>query len=437
MSRSPRPAAAVDTVYALSSGLPPAAIAVVRVSGPDSRDVVIRLAGSLPAPRHASLRKLRDPADGTLLDEALLLWFPGPASATGDDLAELHLHGGQAVVAAVGRALASMPGLRPAEPGEFTRRAFLNGRLDLAAVEGLGDLLVAETEAQRRAALAAAGGALGREVERWRVRLLALAAKVEASLDFADEADVALDREPLTRDIGALAVDIAAALRRAPAERLRDGLRVVIAGPPNAGKSTLLNALAGREVAITAATAGTTRDRIEAPVAIAGMPFLLVDTAGLRATADDIEAEGVIRATAAINEADILLWLGDDNPPHAAAAIVRVHARADLPGREHAPDGADVVLSCMRGTGLDAIIERVAGIGRGMLPREGEASANARQRSLLRQAHTALHGAGGEHDELLVAEQLRAARVALDAITGRAGVEEMLDSLFASFCVGK
>ena len=437
MSASPRPMAAADTIYALSSGLPPAAIAVMRVSGPMTGEALVRLCGALPPPRCATLKSLRDPADGSLLDKALLLWFPAPASATGEDLAELHLHGSRAVVAAVGTVLAAMPGMRAAEAGEFTRRAFINGRLDLAAVEGLGDLLVAETEAQRRAALAASGGALGREIEGWRLRTLDLAAAVEATLDFADEADVTIDRQRMAEAIMALAQDMAAALARPSAERLRDGLRVVIAGPPNAGKSSLLNALVGREAAITSPHAGTTRDRIEAPVSLAGLPFLLIDTAGLRDAVDVVEAEGVERAAAAVEDADILLWLDDDAVPVTAGVVVRVHARADMPARAVTPAGMDITLSVRSGRGLDALTDRLIEIGRGLLPREGEASLNARQRSLVMQAQEAVFGTGVQRDDLLVAEGLREAMAALDRITGRAGVENMLDRLFAGFCIGK
>lgn len=437
MSASPRPMAAADTIYALSSGLPPAAVAVMRVSGPMTGEALVRLCGALPPPRRATLKSLRDPADGSLLDKALLLWFPAPASATGEDLAELHLHGSRAVVAAVGTVLAAMPGMRAAEAGEFTRRAFINGRLDLAAVEGLSDLLVAETEAQRRAALAASGGLLGREIEGWRLRTLDLAAAVEATLDFADEADVTIDRQRMAEAIMALAQDMTAALARPSAERLRDGLRVVIAGPPNAGKSSLLNALVGREAAITSPHAGTTRDRIEAPVSLAGLPFLLIDTAGLRDAVDVVEAEGVERAAAAVEDADILLWLDDDAAPVTAGVVVRVHARADLPARALTPAGMDITLSVRSGRGLDALTDRLIEIGRGLLPREGEASLNTRQRSLVMQAQEAVFGTVVQRDDLLVAEGLREAMAALDRITGRAGVENMLDRLFAGFCIGK
>lgn len=418
-----------DTIYALSSGAPPAAIAVVRISGPDADAALEALAGRLPEPRRAALRPLR--RDGELLDHALVLRFPGPASATGEDLAELHLHGGRAVVAAVLAALAAVPGLRAAEPGEFTRRAFRNGRIDLAEAEGLADLLGAETETQRRAALALAGGGLSRQVESWQARLLAAAADVEARLDFDDEADVAGQGAGTA---GALAADLAdeieAWLARPSAERLRDGVRVAIAGPPNAGKSSLLNALVGREVAIVTKIAGTTRDLIEAPVAIGGIPFLLIDTAGLRDSEDPVEAIGVERARRSAAAADILLWLGppDEAPPHA----VRVHAKSDL-----GPGEGDVQLSAVTGAGLAALAAMLVDKARKLLPAEGEVALNARHRAALSEALNHLREAVSADDLLIAAEALRLARAALDRVTGRAGVEDMLDALFGRFCIGK
>ena len=313
----------MDTIYAVSSGAPPAAIAVLRLSGAGAFAAVRALAGELPEPRRAALRALRQ--EGNLLDRALVLLFPGPDSATGEDVAELHVHGGRAVIRAVEAALAGMPGLREADPGEFTRRALANGRIDLSEAEGLGDLLAAETEFQRRAAIRSAEGAVRREVEGWTARLLAIAARAEAILDHSDEDDVEPDAQ--LHRAAELAADIEAVVERAPVERLRDGIRIVLAGPPNAGKSTLLNALAGRDAAIVSPIAGTTRDRIEAPVVRDGLAYLLIDTAGLaEATEDVIEAIGIERARAALAEADQVLWLGDDPGPEGAIAI---HARAD------------------------------------------------------------------------------------------------------------
>lgn len=423
----------MDTIFAVSSGAPPAAIAILRVSGRQAFEMVRKVAGTPPAPRRATLRSLRSP-DGELLDRALVLVFPGPDSATGEDLAELHLHGGRAVVRAVEGALESL-GLRRAEPGEFTRRALANGRIDLSEAEGLGDLLMAETEAQRRAAIRAAEGGVRREVEGWAARLLGIAAHAEALLDHSDEDDVAGERDALPalrRQAEALAAEIEAVAARPPVERLRDGLRVVLAGPPNAGKSTLLNAMAGRDAAIVSPLAGTTRDRIEAPVMRDGLAYVLTDTAGLSdAPGDAIEAIGVDRARAALAEADLILWLGDDSPP---AGAIHVHARADEPGRGA---GGDVAVSARTGAGMDALWALLAGRARALLPPADQLALNRRQRDLAAAAGQALRAAAGEHDLLLFAEHLRSARRAFDAITGRAGVEAMLDALFARFCIGK
>jgi tRNA modification GTPase len=396
-------------------------------------DALVALAGKRPAPRRATLAWLRDPADGGKLDRALLLWFPGPGTATGEDLAEFHIHGGRSVAVAVQAALGRIPGLRAALPGEFTRRAFTNGVLDLAEAEGLADLLAAETETQRRAALALASGALSRQVETWRQAVLEAAARIEAILDFADEGDVEADTAPAREAAAAVATAIEAMLARPPAERLRDGVRVVLAGPPNAGKSTLLNALTGREAAITAPSAGTTRDLIEAPVAIAGVAYLLTDTAGLRDGADAVERIGVERARGAIEAADILLWLGApaDCPPHSGA--IRLHPRADVLTLV-APD-ADLAVSARTGQGMDALLSLIDERAKALLPREDEIAVNARQRDALVDCAIALRDSSA--DPILFAESLRAACRALDRVTGRAGVEDMLDALFGRFCIGK
>lgn len=429
----------MDTIFAVSSGAPPAAIAVLRVSGMRAFDAVRALAGDLPAPRRAALRALRDPADGELLDRALVLLFPGPNSASGEDLAELHLHGGRATVRAVEAALGAMAGLRPAEPGEFTRRALRNGRLDLSEAEGLGDLLMAETEAQRRIAVRSAEGAVRRQVEDWSRRLLSLAAQVEAELDHSDEEDVAQGVESLAQlhlAASTLSNEIAEVTARPPVERLRDGLRVVLAGPPNAGKSSLLNAMIERDAAIVSPIAGTTRDRIEAPVVRGGVAWLLIDTAGLAgATADPIEAIGIDRARAALEEADIVLWLGDEAPP-AHRALLWLHARADLPGRD-AGSGKDLAVSASTGAGLDLLWTRLEVLAAELLPAQDTLALNRRQRDLAASAGHALAHAAAQQDLLLLAEELRTARRALDAITGKASVEAMLDALFARFCIGK
>ncbi|HEX8379806.1 MAG TPA: tRNA uridine-5-carboxymethylaminomethyl(34) synthesis GTPase MnmE [Allosphingosinicella sp.] len=421
-----------DTIFALSSGSPPAAVALVRISGPGAEAALEAIAGTLPAPRRATLATLR--WLGEPLDRALILRFPGPHSATGEDVAELHLHGGRAVVAAVLEALAGIAGLRAAEPGEFTRRAFENGRIDLAEAEGLADLLAAETEAQRRSALAMAGGSLSRQVEAWRERLLSLAAALEAALDFSDEGEVG-EAWPTgwAGDVEALAADMEKLLGRPPAERLRDGVRVAIAGPPNAGKSSLLNALVQREAAITSALPGTTRDLIEAPASIGGIPYLLIDTAGLRATGDEVEAIGVQRAQASVAAADLILWLGNPADSPGGDRTILVQPKCDLPaGRRD----CDVRVSALTGEGIQALIAQMTARARALLTAEGEVAANARQREAIALATRHLRGARAD-DMVIAAEALRQARVQLDRVTGRAGVEDMLDVLFGRFCIGK
>ena len=429
----------MDTIFAVSSGAPPAAIAVLRLSGAKAFAAVEALAGDLPTPRRAALRALRDPLGGELLDRALVLLFPGPQSATGEDLAELHLHGGRAVVRAVEIALGSIQGMRPAEPGEFTRRALFNGRLDLSEAEGLGDLLAAESEGQRRVAIRSAEGAVRREVEGWEARLLALAAHAEALLDHSDEDDVSGDGDALPalqRGAAALAEDVESVAERPPVERLRDGLRVVLAGPPNAGKSTLLNALVGRDAAIVSPIAGTTRDRIEAPVVRGGIAFLFIDTAGLNeAPGDAIEEIGIARARDALDAADILLWLGDDPPPEHPVALW-IHARADAAERGLV-DGKDLAVSAVTGAGIEALWSRLSEFAGALLPPPDMVALNQRQRSLCLDAAGALRRAAAQPDLLLLAEELRSARIAFDAITGKASVEAMLDALFARFCIGK
>ena len=422
-------AALSDTIYALSSGAPPAGVAIVRISGPQAGEALAALARRLPEPRVATFRQLR--VGSELLDNSVILWLPGPKSATGEDVAELHLHGGRAVIARALKALGVMAGLREARPGEFTRRSFENGVLDLAEAEGLGDLLLAETEGQRRAALALMGGRLSRQVADWQDRLLALAAQVEAALDFSDEDDVAPLPDDFGASLAALRAEIAAALARPDAERLKDGVRVVIAGPPNAGKSSLLNALVGREAAIVTELPGTTRDLVEAPVSIGGLPFLLTDTAGLRDTADVVETIGVERARSSLAGADIVLWLGP--PAEAPAGAIRLHAKADL---GPAPEGADLATSVVTGEGLEELEVMLQARAADLLPVPGEVALNARHRAAIEEATEALEEAESP-DLLVAAEALRAARTALDRVTGKAGVEDMLDALFGRFCIGK
>ena len=421
-----------DTIFALSSGAPPAAIAIVRISGPAADSALEALAGRLPEPRTARLVRLHH--EGELLDEGLALRFPGPDSATGEDVAELHLHGGRSVVMAVLAALGSMEGLRPAEPGEFTRRAFENGRIDLAEAEGLADLLAAETRSQRRAALALSGGALSRQVEAWRQSLLAAAARVEAELDFSDETDVSRAGDDVAVRLEPLAAELEAWLARPTAERLREGVRVVIAGPPNAGKSSLLNALAGREAAIISAVEGTTRDVIEAPTALGGTPLLLVDTAGLRDGGDEVEAIGIARARASLDAADLILWLGDPAAAPERERTIRISATLDVaPPRA----GADLAVSVITGEGLAELSRLLVDRARALLPAEGEVAINARHRAALADCLEWLREGREANDPLILAEAVRQARLALDRITGRAGVEDMLKVLFGRFCIGK
>jgi tRNA modification GTPase len=424
----------MDTIFALSSGAPPAGIAIVRVSGPQASEALTALSGATPPSRRARRAALRDSAD-QLLDEGLVLWFPGPNTATGEDLAEFHLHGGRAVVAAVEGALAALPGLRRAEPGEFTRRAFANGRIDLAEAEGLADLLAAETEIQRRAAIGMAGGLLSRRVEAWRERLLGLSAQLEAALDFEDEADVGRLADWFMHDVTGLADALEDALRAPAAETLREGFRVALAGPPNAGKSTLFNALIEDEAAITAPLAGTTRDVLERPVALGGIPFTFVDMAGLREPgADPIEAVGIARAQAEIERADLVLWLGPEGEgPGDAWEIEPQCDRADYSGKAE----PRYRVSAVTGENLGELKHGLIAEAVGAMPKPGQAALNRRQRDLLEQAGAALKSAEHERDPLLIAEALRQARLAFDRLVGRSSTEDVLDALFCRFCIGK
>ena len=423
-----------DTIFALSSGSPPAAIAVIRISGAKAHLAGEKLAGELPEARTAAVRELRSP-DGALLDQALVLRFDGPASATGEDVVELHCHGGRAVVEAVLDALAGLEGLRFASPGEFTRRALDNGRIDLTEAEGLADLLEAETESQRRAALLMAEGGLRAQIDQWQQRLLQLGARAEAAIDYVDDDSVDADPD-LSSDCGALATELQIWLDRPRSEPLKDGLRVVLAGPPNSGKSSLLNALSGFERAIVTDVPGTTRDHIDVPMALGGIPIRLTDTAGLRDSDEHVERIGVDKARSLIALADILVWLGDpaDAPEHSRA--IRVHARCDLAGRGAAPPGS-IALSSKTGEGLAALADAIAAQAEHLLPAEGALALNRRQADCVSDAHQALQSAAQATDLVLVAESLRSARVAFDRLTGRSGTEDMLDALFGRFCLGK
>jgi tRNA modification GTPase len=423
-----------ETIFALSSGRPPAAISVIRVSGPDAHAAAAQLAGTLPEPRTAAVRDLRDPRSGELLDRALVLRFDSPASSTGEDSVEFQCHGGRAVVDAVLGVLASIEGLRLAEPGEFTRRAFDNGRIDLTEAEGLADLIEAQTESQRKAALALADGALRRQIHAWQERLVALSAEAERIIDY-DEEDEALDQAAL-RDCETLADELHEWLARPRIEPLKDGVRIVVAGPPNAGKSSLVNAIAGQERAIVTDAPGTTRDHIEVPLSLGGVPVLLTDTAGLRETDNEVEAIGVGRALALAEVADVLVWLGEPKDVPDNPRAILVHAKADLPGRAGAPAGS-LALSARTGAGLPRLAERMAADARGLLPAEDAIALNRRQAGHIGEAAEAVACAAQANDVVIFAESLRQARSAFDRLTGRAGLEDVLDALFSRFCLGK
>jgi len=449
--------ALTDTIFALSSGPPPAAIAVIRVSGPAARLALERLIGRVPEPRRAALARVTDPASGTLLDEALALWFPGPKSETGEDLAELQIHGGRAVIAAVLKALGQLPGFRLAEPGEFTRRAFEAGRLDLTAVEGLADLVGAETEAQRRQALGQLRGLLGGRAEAWREKLIQALALVEAGIDFSDEGDVPKELIPKAiATVRTVETEIAEALAGAGrGERLREGLWVAIAGPPNAGKSTLLNRLARREAAIVSPHAGTTRDVIEVHLDLHGYPVNLLDTAGFNeASQDPIEQEGMRRARDVMGRADLVLWMTDaremgagskaDPTLNPAASRWRIANKIDLleslPQSVSAPD--QFPISAMTGKGVEDLVAALVRFASETFRHSEPALVTReRQRTRLNEILGALRDAVRKEEqgagEELVAEDLRHALAGLGRLTGRVDVEEILDVIFREFCVGK
>lgn len=422
-----------DTIFALSSGRPPAAIAVVRVSGPRAHEAGLALCAGLPDARLAAVRTLRDPRSGERLDDGLVLRFDGPESSSGEDVVEFHCHGGRAVVDGVLAALGGIEGLREAVPGEFTRRAFENGRIDLTEAEGLADLLEAETESQRRAALLLAEGGLKRQIARWSERVVALSARAELAIDYAEDDDGDPDGA-IAAGANALAEELGEWLERPRVEPLKEGVRVVAAGPPNSGKSSLVNAIAGEDRIIVSAVAGTTRDIIEVPLALGGIPFLFADTAGLRDSDDAIEAIGIERASAAIERADVLLWLGSPTAAPLHPRLVQLHPKADVAGA--APAGS-LAVSAVTGEGLAQLLEQIAGLGRSLLPPEGAVALNRRQAEALGGVRLALLNAAEAADPAIQAEALRSARLAFDRCTGRAGIETLLDALFSRFCLGK
>jgi tRNA modification GTPase len=437
------------TIFALSSGRPPAAIAVVRVSGPRAGDALTAFGGKLPEPRKAVLRRLRHPDTKAILDDALALWIPGPNTETGEDMVELHLHGGRAVIAAVLAELGRLPGLRMAEPGEFTRRAFESGKLDLTAVEGLGDLIFAETEAQRAQAMRQLSGALSGRAEAWREKLIGALALVEARIDFSDEADVPEDLvAPALHVARELADQIEKALRdEHRGERLREGLVVAIAGPANAGKSSLLNRLARREAAIVSPQAGTTRDVIEVHLDLNGYPVTLLDTAGIRASDDPVEQEGMRRARARAEAADLVLWVVDaaaagvDSPPERSESKKQwiVRNKIDLVDARDTAAGQQVFdISAKSGSGVDGLVTAIGTFAAEFFA-VGEPALVTRERHriALQQTAESLRRALRARAEELIAEELRLAARALGRLTGRVDVEDVLDVIFRDFCIGK
>jgi tRNA modification GTPase len=450
-----------DTIFALSSGRPPAAIAVVRISGPRARVALEQLIGRVPQPRHASLARVRDPAISEVIDEGLALWFPGPNSETGEDIAELHVHGGRAVIAAVLAALAKLAGFRHAEAGEFTRRAFENGRMDLTAVEGLADLVAAETEAQRRQAYQQLRGLLGDRAESWRQRLIEALALVEAGIDFSDEEDVPEDMMSRSLElIRPLAEEISKAGAQ-QGERLREGMRVAIAGPPNAGKSTLFNRLARRDAAIVSPFPGTTRDVLELHLDLGGYPVTVLDTAGIRETNDPVEREGVRRASEQAAGASLVLWVIDATAadwgeaakwcaiqaaPHSVTwLVVNKMDLLDEAGEQRIESQFTQhetvnFISSATGAGVDELVNALTRLAECFFAPEPALVTRERQRAHLRDTVLALQDAqraAQSGREEIVAEQLRLATRALGKLLGRVDVEDVLDVIFRDFCIGK
>lgn len=438
-----------QTIFALSSGRPPSAIAMVRVSGPQAGKVITVLAGKLPPPRMATRALLRDVGQRPI-DDSVVLWFPGPASATGEDVAEFHVHGGRAVLAALFTALAAFEDVRPAEAGEFTRRAFENGKLDLTEAEGLDDLIHADTDRQRRQALRQLKGVLGDKARDWRARIIEASALIEAGIDFSDEGDVPAELiAPALAKVRALLAEIQEVLAaQGRSERLRDGLVVAIAGPPNVGKSTLMNQLARREVAIVSPYAGTTRDVIEVQLDLDGYPVTVIDTAGIRESDDPVEQEGVRRARARAADADLVLWLAD-SPSMAishegVAPVWKVRNKIDLdvPSRPlaEAPGKGGFQISARSGDGVPELIAALVGFAQTYFGgSEGGLISRTRQRKLLQETVASLQRCievVGQGEEL-AAEELRTAAHSLGRLLGRVDVEDILDVIFREFCVGK
>ena len=438
-----------DTIFALATPQGRSGVAVIRISGSGAERAQIALCGTSLKPRLASVRVFRDPRTGEALDRGVAIWFPGPGSFTGEDVLELQVHGSTAVLSDLLRGLSGLDGFRPAERGEFTRRAFVNGRLDLSEVEGLADLIEAETTEQRRFALRELEGATRERVEAWRRSLIHAMALFEAMIDFADEEDAPDDTRPeVGRLVSALSTEISAHLKEARrGERLRDGLLAVVAGPPNAGKSTLVNLLAGRDVAIVSDTAGTTRDAIEVRLDLDGLPVLLVDTAGLRRvqSADAIEIEGMRRTREHVRQCDVMIAVEAPDATFdsqqerlAAERTLTVWMKADLGSP---PEPVDLVASASDPQSIGRIKARLASVGRESLGRgDSPVLARERHRFAFEMTVACLERATERlgHDSIeMVAEDLRQAAVALGRVSGRVDVEDLLDVIFSSFCIGK
>ncbi|MDB5629249.1 MAG: tRNA modification GTPase trmE [Tardiphaga sp.] len=444
-----------QTIFALSSGRPPTAIAVVRVSGSHAGTVLRQLAGRLPAARVATRVALHNAAR-EVIDDAIILWFPGPASATGEDVAELHVHGSRAVLAALIATLERIDGLRAAEPGEFTRRAFEHGKIDLTEAEALDDLIHADTERQRRQAMRQLNGLLGDRARDWRRQIIEASALVEASIDFADEGDVPSDLVgPALERVGALLSEIEGVLAvQGRGERLRDGLVIAIVGPPNVGKSTLMNQLARREIAIVSPRAGTTRDIIELHLDLDGYPVTVIDTAGIRESDDPVEQEGVRRARARAADADLRLWLVDaqarslddgleDWMAQGQAGFWVIRNKVDdltsVPERMLPDRGWPCHwISASSGAGIPELTAALVRFAGTFFADETSVITRARHRTLLHQAAGNLRAAvSSPADVEIVAEHLRAATHDLGRLVGRVDVEDVLGSIFSTFCVGK
>ncbi|MBS0253183.1 MAG: tRNA uridine-5-carboxymethylaminomethyl(34) synthesis GTPase MnmE [Proteobacteria bacterium] len=436
------------TIFALSSAPGRAGVAVIRISGSDALGVLEKMVAPKPKPRVAAFRTVRHPKTGEALDRAVVIWFAAPLSETGEDVVEFQAHGSRAVVAALLSALAAVPGCRLAEPGEFARRAFENGKLDLAEVEGLADLIDAETDAQRRQALAQAGGALSKLYDGWRDRLIEIAALTEAAIDFSDEGDVSASSFAEARKRAeTLAKEIAAHLDDGHrGEILRDGFRVALLGAPNAGKSSLLNALARRDAAIVSSEAGTTRDVIEVRLDLGGLPVIVSDTAGIREAASEVEQEGIRRSLAAARDADLVLWLtekAESIPPlgFSRETSLVIRSKIDLPHESQTePDFGDVAVSAKTGAGLDRLIAAISERAQGAVGSQTDpAITRARHREALETAFAGVNAfLTGSPDAIeLRAEDVRRAAHALGRITGRVDVEDVLDQIFSRFCIGK